>query len=115
MNQMHAGICVLVKSWPGSATMHSTRSASTIALRISPSLLVLLLIEPLASSSAMLPCGARWWIMCCIHAKLALPAGGMPNFQRGSSSFTPAFHSFMLKGGLAMMKSARKSGCWSRV
>lgn len=101
--------------WPGKATMHSTRSASISALRISPSLLVLLPMEPLASSRAMLPWGARWWIMCCIHAKLALPSGGTPYFQRGSSSRTPSFQAFMLKGGLAMMKSARRSGCWGRV
>jgi hypothetical protein len=43
------------KQLTGKATIHSTKSASIIALRISPSLLVLEPIEPLASSKAMLP------------------------------------------------------------
>ncbi len=56
---MQAGIWVLVNSCPGRATMHSTRSASINDLRISPSLLVLELMEPLASSSAMEPWSLR--------------------------------------------------------
>ena len=31
------------------------------------------------------PSGARWWTMCCTQAKLALPFGGAPYFQRLSS------------------------------
>jgi len=79
---MQAGIWVLVKSWPGRATMlalaalttcgmpsdlsgaHSrvavsTKSASIKARRISPSPLEFELIEPLASSRAMEPFGAE--------------------------------------------------------
>src|SRR5690554_3832349 len=107
------GIWVLVNSCPGRATMHSTRSSSTRRLRISPSPPVLELMEPLASSRAMLPAGARWWSMCCIQAKLALPFGGVPYRQRASSARDSFHQSFMLKGGLAITKSARRSGCWS--
>ena len=36
-NQRQAGICVERKSWPGSATMQSTKSASMMLRRVSPS------------------------------------------------------------------------------
>jgi hypothetical protein len=48
--------------------MQSTRSASTIALRISPSPDWLLDIEPLANTKPATPFGARWWTMCCTQA-----------------------------------------------
>ncbi|OQB97343.1 MAG: hypothetical protein BWX86_00399 [Verrucomicrobia bacterium ADurb.Bin122] len=51
--------------------------------------------------------------MCCTQAKLALLFGGTPYTQRGSPSSRPSHHSLMLKGGLAITKSARRSGCWS--
>jgi hypothetical protein len=47
------------------------------------------------------PAGARWWIMCCTRAKLALPAGGAPNRQRLSSRSSSPRQSLTLKGGLA--------------
>lgn len=92
----------MVKSWPGRATMHSTRSASIRARRISPSPPELELMEPLASSRAIEPFGARWWSMCWIHAKFALPCGGVPYFHRASPSSLASHHSLMLKGGLAI-------------
>ena len=52
-------LCVLVNNCPGKATMHSTKSCSTKRRRISPSLLVLELIEPLANKRAIEPVGAR--------------------------------------------------------
>ena len=48
--------------------MQSTRSASTIALRISPSPDWFDDIEPFASTNPATPCGARWWMMCCTQA-----------------------------------------------
>src|SRR6059036_3554891 len=48
INQRQTGICVVKNSWPGSATMQSTRSASIKALRISPSFEVCVDIEPFA-------------------------------------------------------------------
>ena len=42
--------------------------------------------EPLARTKPAMPFGARWWIMCWIQAKLALPTGGVPYFQRASSA-----------------------------
>jgi predicted DNA-binding protein with PD1-like motif len=58
--------------------MQSTRSASTIALRISPSPDWFDDIEPLASTKPAVPFGAKWCMKCCTQAKLALPAGGVP-------------------------------------
>src|SRR5712691_3788160 len=62
--------------------MQSTRSASTMLLRIPPPPDWFDDIEPLASTKPATPAGARWWTMCCIQAKLALPAGGAPYCQR---------------------------------
>jgi hypothetical protein len=42
-------------------------------------------MEPLARTKPAMPVGARWWMMCCTQAKLALPTGGLPNCQRLSS------------------------------
>ena len=95
--------------------MQSTTSASTIARRISPSPLCCELIEPLASTTPAVPNGARWWTMCCSQAKLALPAGGVPYVQRGSSRRRSPPQSLMLNGGLARMKLAfrsRSSSLW---
>ena len=47
-------------------------------LRISPSPDWLDDIDPLASTNPAIPLGARWWTMCCTHAKFALPFGGTP-------------------------------------
>ena len=85
--------------------MQSTTSASIIARRISPSPDCVDDIEPLASTTPAVPFGARWWRMCCSQAKLALPTGGVPNFQRASSRSRSPPQSEMLKGGLARMKS----------
>ena len=59
-NHRQAGIWVLKNSWPGSATITSTTSASIMALRISPSLFWLELMEPLASTMPARPLGLRW-------------------------------------------------------
>ena len=58
--------------------MQSTRSASMMARRMSPSPDWLDDMEPLASTKPAVPPGARWWRKCCTQAKLALPAGGAP-------------------------------------
>jgi len=79
-------------------------------LRISPSPDWLEDMEPLASTKPATPAGARWWMMCWTQAKLALPAGGTPYFQRLSSRRRSPPQSETLKGGLARMKSARRSG-----
>ena len=50
---------------------------------------------------------------CCTQAKLALPAGGVPYFQRSSSRRRSPPQSLMLNGGLARTKSAFRSGCRS--
>ena len=99
-----------VEELPGSATMQSTRSASISCLRISPSPDWLDDIEPFASTKPATPAGARWWTMCCTHAKLALPAGGAPSFQRLSSRRRSPPQSETLNGGFARMKSALRSG-----
>ena len=49
-------------------------------------------------------------MMCCTQAKLALPAGGTPYCQRLSSRSSSPRQSLTLKGGLARMKSAFRSG-----
>jgi hypothetical protein len=67
-NHRQAGICVLKNSWPGSAIITSTTSASTIAARIWPSLFWLLLMLPLASTMPARPPGFRWCSMCCSQA-----------------------------------------------
>ena len=79
--------------------MQSTRSASMRARRMSPSPDWLEDMLPLARTKPAMPCGARWWMKCCTQAKLALPLGGTPNFQRTSSSFRNQSES--LKGGFA--------------
>ena len=71
------GVEALV-SWPGKATMQSTKSASMMFFRISPSFDWLDDIEPFARTKPASPVGARWWMKCCTQAKLALPAGGVP-------------------------------------
>ena len=58
-NHKHTGICVDLKSCPGSATMQSTRSASKRFLRISPSLDCADDIEPLARTNPAAPRGDR--------------------------------------------------------
>src|SRR5690625_7074241 len=73
--------------------MQSTTLPSTIALRISPSPLLLLLMLPLARMTTAVPLGARWWRMCCNQAKFALPAGGTPYFQRRSEEHTSELQS----------------------
>ena len=90
--------------------MQSTTSASMMFLRISPSPDWLDDIEPLARTKPASPVGAKWWIMCCTQAKFAFPAGGTPYFQRLSSRSNSARQSLTLKGGLARMKSALRSG-----
>src|SRR3989338_9059259 len=50
---------------------------------------------------------------CCTHAKLALFFGGTPNFHLTSSCNNSPFQSESLNGGLARIKSAFKSLCWS--
>ena len=64
--------------------MQSTKSASSMALRISPSPDCCDDMEPLASTTPAVPPGLRWCTMCCSQAKLALPFGGVPNFHRTS-------------------------------
>ena len=81
--------------------MQSTMSASIIALRISPSPDWLELIEPLASTNPAMPLGAKWWMKCWTQAKLALPVGGVPYFQRTSSRSCSPPQSLSLNGGLA--------------
>ena len=71
--------------------MQSIRSASIMFLRICPSFEVLLLMEPLARTKPAMPCGARWWMKCCTHAKLALPTGGSPVFPADVASELFAF------------------------
>ena len=51
--------------------MQSTRSASIIPLRISPSPEVLEDIEPLANTNPAVPVGDRWWMKFWTQAKLA--------------------------------------------
>ena len=115
-NQMQAGIWVLVKSWPGSATMHSTRSASIEARRMSPSSLELRTHRAVGEQQRH---GAirRQVVEHVLHPgevgvalrrRAVLPA-------RVVAFSLPSHHSLMLKGGLAMTKSARRSGCWSLV
>src|SRR3989442_3524337 len=65
--------------------MQSTRSASMIAFRISPSPDWFADIEPFARTKPEIPPGARWWIMCWTQVKLAFPTGGTPYFHRTSS------------------------------
>ena len=48
--------------------------------------------------------------MCCTQAKLALPLGGTPYRQRASSARRSPPQSETLKGGLASIKSALRSG-----
>ncbi len=66
--------------------MHSTRSPSTIFLRMSPSPDCCEESDPFASTTpATTPCGPSFEAMCCNEAKLAaLLGGGVPYFQRGS-------------------------------
>ena len=52
----------------GNATMQSTKSASMMALRISPSPDWFDDIEPLASTKPASPVGAKWWMKCCTQA-----------------------------------------------
>src|SRR5437867_12512291 len=78
--------------------MQSTRSASMMFLRISPSFDWLDDIDPLASTKPASPVGARWWMKCCTQAKLALPAGGTPYTQRLSSLSSSPRQSLSLKG-----------------
>ena len=49
--------------------------------------------------------------MCCSQAKLALPLGGVPYAQRGSSARDSLHQSLILNGGFAMMKSIFLSMC----
>lgn len=58
--QREAGIWVPKKSWPGSATMASIASASTMARRMSPSPDCMEDIEPFASTTPATPVGDRW-------------------------------------------------------
>ena len=58
--------------------MQSTRSASTMFLRISPSPDVEEDMEPLASTNPAMPLGDRWCRKCWTQAKLAFPEGGIP-------------------------------------
>ena len=59
--------------------MQSTRSASMIFFRISPSPEVFEDIEPLARTKPAIPIGERWWMSCWTQAKFALPLGGTPD------------------------------------
>ena len=72
--------------------------------RVQPCALGLLRPQPAT------PVGARWWTMCCTQAKLALPLGGVPYRHRRSSASRSPPQSETLKGGLARMKSALRSG-----
>src|SRR5207249_10028067 len=93
--------------------MQSTKSASIMFLRISPSFEVLEDMEPLASTKPAIPVGERWWMKCCTQAKLALFVGGTPNFHLTSSCSSWPYQSLSLKGGFAKRKSALKSLCSS--
>ena len=73
-----------------------------MALRMSPSPDWFDDMLPLARTNPASPFGARWWMKCCTQAKLALPAGGVPNCQRLSSFSSSPRQSLSLKGGLAM-------------
>ena len=75
------------ENWGGNATITSTASPSTMARRMSPSLLWLEDIDPLASTTPALPEGFRCQRMCWSQPKLALPAGGC---HRPSEDRTPA-------------------------
>ena len=57
-------------------------------------------MEPLANTTPAVPVGERWCRICCSHAKLALPLGGGPYFQRTSSGSRSPPQSEMLNGGL---------------
>ena len=59
-NQRPAGIWVDLNSCPGSVMMQSTRSASTMFFRISPSPEVLEDMDPLASTNPAIPRGDKW-------------------------------------------------------
>ena len=65
--------------------MQSTRSASTMRWRISPSPDWCEPSSRWPGRSRRCPSGARWWMKCWTQAKLALPAGGVPYRQRTSS------------------------------
>src|SRR2546427_7122775 len=93
--------------------MQSTKSASTMFLRISPSFDVLEDMEPLAKTKPEIPMGERWWMKCCTQAKLALFFGGTPNFHLTSSCRSSPPQSLSLNGGFAMMKSDLRSLCSS--
>ena len=90
--------------------MQSTRPASIIFRRMSPSPPDREDREPLASTMPMRPPGARCQIMCWSQAKLAFPAGGIPYGHRTSPRSLSAPQSERLKGGFAMMKSALSWG-----
>ncbi len=68
------------------ATMQSTKPTSTRLVRISSSPDWSDFIDPFTSTNPALPLGARWWTICCTHAKLAFPSGGTPNCHRLSSA-----------------------------
>ena len=95
------------------AIMPSTKSALTIFLRISPSVPCCDDNEPLARTRPIRPLSAKWYSICCIHAKFALPSGGIPYCQRGSSRNWSPPHLEILNGGLAITKSALRNGCLS--
>src|SRR6185295_1555658 len=76
---MHAETRDVGNNWAGKATMQSSRLASTILLLMFASAQVREDREALAIVKHATPFGARCWRMCCIHAKLALLAGGKPN------------------------------------
>src|SRR5699024_11223823 len=101
-NHSPTGIPVLKNSLPLIATMQSTNPASTSLRRISPSPRLFEDNDPLASTKPAVPLGARWWMKCWTHAKFALPGGGVPYFQRGSSPSFASHQSDMLNGGFAI-------------
>ena len=102
-NHRQAGIWVDRNNCPGRAMMQSTRSASTMFFRISPSPDWLEDMDPFASTNPAMPRGARWWRKCCTQAKLAFPTGGIPWTHLLSSLSWSPFHSEMLNGGFARM------------
>ena len=57
-----------VEELPGNAIMQSTRSASMMFFRISPSPDWFEDMDPFASTKPAMPVGARWWMKCWTQA-----------------------------------------------
>jgi hypothetical protein len=67
-NHRHTGMPVLRNSCVGRATMHDTRSASTMRARISPSPPEFVDIDPFAMTTPARPSAVSLERMCWIHA-----------------------------------------------